>query len=551
MPQHDVMGKWNYVDAPRFAYGEDTTYRKAMEFLDGPHIVEDWGCGTAYARKFVKHGRYIGLDGSWSLHCDQVVDLRTYRSQADAILMRHILEHNWEWKKVLENALASFRKKFVLVMFTPFSAGETHSIGSSFEGTVPDLSFRKEDLLEVIRPLPFTEESVPSATQYGYEHVFYITRSVAPPKPATPSVSVIIPTFQHLEDLLKPNLESMRKFTDLGAVEIIIVANGCTDGTEDYVKSLGAPFKVLSYPEPLGYTKATNEGVKAAAGDYLVFLNNDIVFLDQPRSRWLDQLLAPFRDDPRTGITGPLQLHDYYAEEDVILGSCLCVSRKALTAVGGLLDEVFSPGGGEDVDLCCKVRKAGYVVRQVPKEGKSGCQWTNVDGTFGIWHKNNQTFKGEPGYWDGIVKRNGIVNMKRHNRKIKLNLGARGSEHWTYLSVDLDGRASVVMDPAKLDLEDGTVAEILALDPLEYFHRRQDARLSFEALLLEWRRVLRFGGKLVIEFPDQGHGGAQMRGCLEGAGFADLASGPAQYPAPCPLPDVQNLRIEARKAEGP
>lgn len=174
------LENWNYGTSPQFPYGDETTYKKAIDFLDGPYIIEDWGMGTGWARRFVKRGRYIGLDGSWSLHCDRVVDLRTYRSQADAILMRHILEHNYGWKKILENALASFQKKFVLVMFTPFSE-VTHSIGTRFG--IPDLSFRKEDLLEVIRPLPFTEESVPSATQYGHETVFYIERAAAPPKP--------------------------------------------------------------------------------------------------------------------------------------------------------------------------------------------------------------------------------------------------------------------------------------------------------------------------------------------------------------------------------
>jgi hypothetical protein len=174
MTQDGILGKWNYGGAPRFPYGEEASYQKAMDFLDGPHIIEDWGCGTAWARKFVKHGRYIGLDGSWSMHCDQVVDLRTYRSSADSILIRHILEHNFEWKKILENALASFQKKFCLIIFTPFGP-ETKQIATTWE-TVPDLSFRKEDLLEYLKPFSFTEESIKSDTQYGGEHFFYVSK---------------------------------------------------------------------------------------------------------------------------------------------------------------------------------------------------------------------------------------------------------------------------------------------------------------------------------------------------------------------------------------
>jgi len=170
----DVLGKWIYGTSPPVPYGEETSYRKAIDFLDGPHIVEDWGCGLAWARRFVKRGRYIGVDGSWSLHADLITDLRLYRSRADAILMRHVIEHNWEWRKVLENALASFQKRFALVLFTPFS-GETHSIGSSW-GCIPDLSFRKDDLIEMLRPFPFTEESLRTQTQYGIEHLFYISR---------------------------------------------------------------------------------------------------------------------------------------------------------------------------------------------------------------------------------------------------------------------------------------------------------------------------------------------------------------------------------------
>lgn len=177
-PQEEVLGQWNYGVAPQFPYGEETSYRKAIEFLDGPHVIEDWGCGTAWARKFVRKGRYVGVDGSWSMHCDMVRDLRIYRSQADAILLRHVLDHNFEWKRILQNALESFRRKLALVIFTPF-AESTRTIAMNQNPNVPDISFRKEDLLELIRPYPFTEEAFRSDTQYGAEHLFYVARSPA------------------------------------------------------------------------------------------------------------------------------------------------------------------------------------------------------------------------------------------------------------------------------------------------------------------------------------------------------------------------------------
>lgn len=187
-----ILGKWNYGTTPQFPYGDETSYQKAMDFLDGPYIIEDWGSGVSWARKFVKRGRYIGLDGSWSHHCDQVVDLRTYRSQADAILLRHVLEHNLEWQKIIENALASFQRKLVLILFTPFSES-THVMTMGPVGggndTVPDISFKREDILKYLlaeglipgtstkrRLFYFTEESLVTATQYGQEHIFYIEK---------------------------------------------------------------------------------------------------------------------------------------------------------------------------------------------------------------------------------------------------------------------------------------------------------------------------------------------------------------------------------------
>ena len=321
--------------------------------------------------------------------------------------------------------------------------------------------------------------------------------AAAPAAPARPRVSIVIPTFQHLEDLLKPCLQTIMEFTDLTDVEVIVVANGCTDGTEDYVKSLGAPFKVLSYPDALGFTRAANEGIKVAQGDFIVLYNNDNMLLGQPRNKWLNTLLKPFEGNPKMGITGPLQLHDDYADADVIIGFCLCISRAALAAAGGLMDEIFSPGGGEDIDLCCKVRQAGFSVRQVPDEGKLGFSHTNT-GDFPIWHKNNQTFKDIPEYTRFIIKRNGLINMKRYNKRIRLNLGSGGIEHAGYLSVDLyDQRANIIMDVTKLDFEENSVSEMIAIHVIEHLN-------PYHVLdtLKAWCKALKPGGKLILEMPD-------------------------------------------------
>ncbi len=171
-PVIDLLGKWlghrstTTVDGKGLAYlpesGDDTTYRKAAEFLnDGP--VEDWGCGTCYAKQFFTQP-YTGIDGTAD-YADIVADLRRYQSNTHGILIRHVLEHNFEWELILRNAIVS-AKKLVLIVFTPFTEKtgpkNFHSIG------VPNISFCKEDLTQWFPK--FTEEIV------GSETIFYITR---------------------------------------------------------------------------------------------------------------------------------------------------------------------------------------------------------------------------------------------------------------------------------------------------------------------------------------------------------------------------------------
>jgi len=169
----NVVGKWDYSSGKQFPYGDTTTYIKAGVFLGICKTVEDWGCGTAYAKQFMK-GTYIGIDGSKGPHADKVADLREYRSSPEGILLRHVLDHNLDWRKILSNAIASFQKRLCIVIFTPFSK-DTRVLCST--NGIPDISFRKEEITEALQGLKYTEEPLSTNSQYGVEHVFYVERN--------------------------------------------------------------------------------------------------------------------------------------------------------------------------------------------------------------------------------------------------------------------------------------------------------------------------------------------------------------------------------------
>lgn len=198
-----MKGLWDYtggtgivgipVDGEQHSYGDDITQWLGFTWLDEVcGTIEDWGCGTAWASRFVTNGRYTGIDGSPSPWTGVVADLREYTSSPDGIFMRAVLEHNTEWEKILANVMASFRKRFVLVVFTPVreEKEKTGNIAACGllrpSGTpealahpgVPDLSFRREDLTAYFSGCKVREESVvPSdGGYYGPETVFYVEK---------------------------------------------------------------------------------------------------------------------------------------------------------------------------------------------------------------------------------------------------------------------------------------------------------------------------------------------------------------------------------------
>jgi hypothetical protein len=136
-------------------YANAVTYLMAAAFLADVDEVEDWGCGGGGFRRFCLSPRYIGLDGSRTPFADKIVDLCTYSSKVPGIMMRHLLEHNYDWEKILISAVRSFEQKFCLRFFLS-GAKTSRDISTGLRWKLI--------------------ENIPTQSQYGVEHVYFIWR---------------------------------------------------------------------------------------------------------------------------------------------------------------------------------------------------------------------------------------------------------------------------------------------------------------------------------------------------------------------------------------
>lgn len=176
-----MLGKWNkwYKKVKvigSFWYGDTVTYKLAADFLADMPEVEDWGSGAGGFKRFY-NGKYIGVDGSQNPFVDKVADLTAYQSEVDGLVMRHVLEHNYAWRKILSRAILSFKKKFCLIIFTPFQAETGEIAHNKKHGVdVPDIAFAKSDIEWYLTGFKWRMETHKTKTGYGIEYIYYIEK---------------------------------------------------------------------------------------------------------------------------------------------------------------------------------------------------------------------------------------------------------------------------------------------------------------------------------------------------------------------------------------
>ena len=234
--------------------------------------------------------------------------------------------------------------------------------------------------------------------------------------------SIVIPTYNHCDDLLKPCLESIFNYTDMADVDLVISANGCKDNTKEYLEGLSTDFakigfekhlKVVWNDQPLGYSGACNAGIVATRTDRIVLLNNDTVLLPQFKNQWLEMLHQPFNDHEKCGISCVIKGPSEPAGKDFAVFFCVMIKRSVFHRIG-LLNAEYGVGGGEDTEFCIEAEKAGFEVIECSPKTWNGSQFTGV---FPIFHKGEGTVLDTnlvPNYHD-IFLRNSLKLAKKYN----------------------------------------------------------------------------------------------------------------------------------------
>ena len=208
---------------------------------------------------------------------------------------------------------------------------------------------------------------------------------------ARPRASIVIPAYNNLKFTLEC-LASLQAAGDLDRTEVIVIDDASADATSATLAKVPG-LKLLTNPENLGFIRTCNRAAKAAKGEFVIFLNNDV----QVRPGWLPALLAPFDEEPNVGATAPKMLFpdgrlqdagarigvdgtaemiglfddpslprwNVRREVDYASGACLAVRRKVFAELGGF-DIAFAPAYCEDADLCFRLRERGLRILYEP-----------------------------------------------------------------------------------------------------------------------------------------------------------------------------------------
>jgi GT2 family glycosyltransferase len=253
-----------------------------------------------------------------------------------------------------------------------------------------------------------------------------------------PKVCIIILNWNGKE-LLKDCLSSIFKITDYPNYKVIVVDNGSTDGSVEFVKKNFPKADVLPLDKNYGFSKGNNIGIKYALKKYkpkyILLLNNDTKIIQKD---WLTKIVETAESDEKIGIVGcnlifpdgslqhyglrylsnlifPTYIErrpytNFDSTQKVVLatnGACFMVKSEIVRKYNLFYDEIFTPASHEDIDYFWRLFKLGFFTIQrydVKIVHKLSLSWKRQVEDFRFW----------------LISRNHLIFLLKHFKRFLL-----------------------------------------------------------------------------------------------------------------------------------
>ena len=356
-----------------FIYTDENTFHNTPKDAYCPHFKPDYAPDTLRANNYICHftafkRSLIDVVGKFRPECDGSQDFdMVLRLTEKAEKIVHIPKILYYWRAHANSVADSVGAK-PYVIEAAHRAVQDHLDRVGLKGEVLDTV-------------------VPSMYRIRYELT------------GQPKVSILIPNYEHVAEL-KTCLESIYSKTTYPNFEIIVIENNSkSPETFAYYKEIEARWenlKVITWDSYFNYSAINNFGAKYAEGEYLLLLNNDTEIITPD---WIQEMLMFAQREDVGAVGAKLYYPDdtvqhaglgiglltlaghlhrnfdrnhpgymgrlIYAQDlSAVTAACVMVRRDVWDELGGL-DETFEVAFN-DVDLCMRIRKAGYLIVWTP-----------------------------------------------------------------------------------------------------------------------------------------------------------------------------------------
>jgi GT2 family glycosyltransferase len=231
------------------------------------------------------------------------------------------------------------------------------------------------------------------------------------------AISVVVVNYNG-KHFLEACLSSLEKQT-FRDFEVILVDNGSSDGSLEYVREHFPTVRVIALSENLGFCGGNNVGIRAAQGKYIALLNNDA----EVHPCWLEELKNALDNHSDVGFcASKMFLRDQpgiidaaggifyscgvgaqrgyrerengrFGKAEYVFSACAgaVIYRRSMLDDIGLFDEDFF-AHGEEVDLSFRAQLRGYKCLFVPLavvyHTGGGTMKHDSDERRYLWHRN-------------------------------------------------------------------------------------------------------------------------------------------------------------------